>query len=110
MQSSIEWFTEFLYSHFFFQGPSDWFRRVQETAEAIYAAVTMERKERESRHSYAWKYISRHTAERWAVTFMDTLKDAIAERRDLVAKARAARPKGIQRCGFSRLADAASRR
>ena len=56
--------------------------------QAIYVAVTMNAEERKSRHTYAWNYVCRHTSERWAETFVDTLRDAIAERRDLSAKAR----------------------
>jgi len=58
---------------------------VQETANAIFEAVTMGEDERQSRHEYAFNYISEHTAQRWAETFIQSLKEACAESEEMTA-------------------------
>eukprot|EP00397_Hematodinium_sp_SG-2012_P012902 GEMP01013086.1.p1 GENE.GEMP01013086.1~~GEMP01013086.1.p1 ORF type:complete len:901 (+),score=156.68 GEMP01013086.1:87-2789(+) len=58
---------------------------VQETANAIFEAVTMGEDERQSRHEYAFNYVCTHTAQRWAETFIQSLKEACAESEEMTA-------------------------
>lgn len=59
---------------------------LQETAGAIHQALTMDEEERRARHEYAFNYIHIHTAQKWAETFIHTLKEACAESEEITAR------------------------
>lgn len=52
---------------------------VKETADAIYDALEMSREDRLALHNYSFKYISQHTATKWAETFLQSLQDSCSE-------------------------------
>lgn len=52
---------------------------LQDTANAIYEALTMAVEERQALHDYAFKYVSEHTAQKWAETFLQCLQEACSD-------------------------------
>ena len=52
---------------------------MEETSEAIHRALTMDEKERRSRHEFCFDYVTTHTAQKWASTFLENLKSAVTE-------------------------------
>ncbi|EER11216.1 conserved hypothetical protein [Perkinsus marinus ATCC 50983] len=58
---------------------------LEEVSWAIYEALTMGEERRKEMHDYCFKYINSHSAQRWAETFIATLKDACAQRKDISA-------------------------
>ncbi|CAK9053744.1 unnamed protein product, partial [Durusdinium trenchii] len=52
---------------------------LQDTAHAIYEALMMGSEEREALHDYAFKYVSEHTAQKWAETFLQCLQEACSD-------------------------------
>ncbi|KAF4655646.1 hypothetical protein FOL47_009343 [Perkinsus chesapeaki] len=58
---------------------------LEEVSSAIYEALTMGEESRKEMHQYCFNYIHAHTAQRWAETFIDTLKDACAQSEEITA-------------------------
>jgi trehalose 6-phosphate synthase/phosphatase len=52
---------------------------LEQTSEAIHRALTMGEEERRSRHQFCFDYVINHTAQRWAETFIENLKNAVSE-------------------------------
>jgi len=59
---------------------------LRETADAILQALTMDLEEKIARHEYAWQIIHKHTAQKWAETFIQTLKEACVESEEIVTR------------------------
>lgn len=57
-----------------------------ETVDAIYESLTMSADERESRHEYAYQYVQTYTAQKWAETFVESLKEACAESEEVTGQ------------------------
>lgn len=53
---------------------------LHDTANAIYEALTMASEERQALHDYAFKYVSEHTAQKWAETFLQCLSLGVSMR------------------------------
>ncbi|KAF4708279.1 hypothetical protein FOZ62_026682, partial [Perkinsus olseni] len=58
---------------------------LEEVSWAIYEALTMGEDRRKEMHEYCFNYIRNHSAQRWAETFIETLKDACAQREEVSA-------------------------
>ncbi|EER16763.1 conserved hypothetical protein [Perkinsus marinus ATCC 50983] len=58
---------------------------LEEVSWAIYEALTMGEDRRKEMHDYCFKYIHNHSAQRWAETFIATLKSACSDRKDVSA-------------------------
>lgn len=52
---------------------------LQETAQAIYDALEMTAEDRMALHSYAYRYVTEHTSQLWAETFLQCLQEASSE-------------------------------
>jgi len=52
---------------------------LQDTASAIHEALEMAPEERKALHSYAFKYVTEHTAQKWAETFLQCLEEACSD-------------------------------
>ena len=52
---------------------------LHDTANAIYEALIMATEERQALHDYAFKYVSEHTAQKWAETFLQCLQEACSD-------------------------------
>merc|ERR1719272_2728509 len=52
---------------------------IQDTAIAIHEALVMPLPERKALHKYAHDYISEHTAQKWAETFLQCLQEASSD-------------------------------
>jgi len=52
---------------------------LQETANAIYEALEMVPEERHALHDYAYKYVTEHTAQKWAETFLQCLQESCSD-------------------------------
>lgn len=52
---------------------------IEETSCTIHRALTMGEEERKSRHQFCLNYVKNHTAQRWAETFIENLKNAVSE-------------------------------
>eukprot|EP00392_Amoebophrya_sp_AT5.2_P013228 g13344.t1 len=59
---------------------------LSETAAAIHQALTMGEQERAARHEYAWRTIHKYTAQKWAETFIQTLKESSLECEEFTAR------------------------
>jgi trehalose 6-phosphate synthase/phosphatase len=52
---------------------------LEETGDTLQKALTMNWPERRARHQFCFDYVSRHTAQRWAETFLCGLQESCAE-------------------------------
>ena len=52
---------------------------LEQTSDAILRALTMSEEERKERHDFCFEYVQTHTAQRWAETFLNNLKDSVAK-------------------------------
>jgi len=52
---------------------------LQDTAEAIHEALEMSREDRMALHGYAFQYVSEHTSQKWAETFLQCLQEACSD-------------------------------
>ncbi|CAD7966075.1 unnamed protein product [Amoebophrya sp. A120] len=59
---------------------------LSETASAINQALTMNDEEKAARHEYMWRTIHKYTAQKWAETFLQTLKEASLESEEFTAR------------------------
>lgn len=59
---------------------------VQETADAIFYALQLPDQERRALHEYAFNYITEHTAEKWAETFLQCLQEASSDSIEVTAE------------------------
>uniref|UniRef100_A0A7S1AET0 Alpha,alpha-trehalose-phosphate synthase (UDP-forming) n=1 Tax=Noctiluca scintillans TaxID=2966 RepID=A0A7S1AET0_NOCSC len=58
---------------------------LQDTASSIYDALTMNEEDRQTLHDYAYKYITEHTAQKWAETFLQCLQEACSDLMEVTA-------------------------
>ncbi|CAD7974503.1 unnamed protein product [Amoebophrya sp. A25] len=59
---------------------------LSETAAAIHQALTMGAEEKAARHDFAWRIVHKYTAQKWAETFIQTLKEATVESEEFTAR------------------------
>ena len=58
---------------------------LDETSAGISRALTMSDEERRSRHQFCFEYVTTYTAQKWAETFIENLKNAVTESAALTA-------------------------
>lgn len=59
---------------------------LQDTAEAIYEALEMSAEDRKALHNYAFQYVSEHTSQKWAETFLQCLQEACSDLMEITAE------------------------
>jgi len=59
---------------------------LQDTANAIYEALEMAPEDRVALHNYAFQYVSEHTAQTWAETFLQSLEEACSDLMEVTAE------------------------
>jgi len=59
---------------------------VQDTATALYEALELPGHERIALHKYAYEYITEHTAQKWAETFLQCLQEASSDVMEVTAE------------------------
>jgi len=59
---------------------------LQDTANAIYEALEMAPEDRKALHKYAYQYVTEHTSQKWAETFLQCLQEACSDLMEVTAE------------------------